>query len=169
MHKRLSRGGSFGEATDRPTVIWAWLVRNLERLVEELVYHEICTGRVVAWIGYRDGRAGEGHASLTTPTDLFDVLLHAFRPCVRRAWIPRAMAQRMHLFAERLTPKLPSQIGLFEGDGSRAEAVARIKREVNARHGRFAVRSAATLPLASIYHDPSNEWDICDVRGKMCF
>ena len=79
------------------------------------------------------------------------------------------MAQRMHLFAERLVPNLPSQLGLFDRGGSRAEAVARVKREVNARHGRFAVRSGATLPLASIYRDPSNEWDICDVRGKMCF
>ena len=107
LHQRLSRGGSFGEATDRPTVIWAWLVRNLERLVEELEYHEICTGRVVAWIGYRDGRAGEGHVALETPTDRFDILLDAFRPCVRRAWIPRGVAQRMHLFAERLVPKMP--------------------------------------------------------------
>jgi hypothetical protein len=43
----LSRGGSFGESTDRPDVIYAWLVRNLERLVEELEYHEVRTGKVV--------------------------------------------------------------------------------------------------------------------------
>jgi hypothetical protein len=51
----------------------------------------------------------------------------------------------------------------------RAEAVARLKREVNARIGRFALRSAATLPLTPIYRDPSNEYDICDIRGKICF
>jgi DNA polymerase V len=83
--------------------------------------------------------------------------------------LPRATASRMHLFAERLTPKLPSQLGLFDPDGSRAEAVAHLKREVNRRHGRFAVRSAATLPLVGVYRDPSNGYDICDVRGKMCF
>ncbi len=169
LHKILSRGGSFGEATDRPSVLWAWLVRNLERLVEELEYHEILTGRVAAWIGYKDGRFGEGHVSLETPTDRFDVLLDAFRPCVRRAWIPYAKAQRMHLFAHELVPRWPTQIGLFEGPRGRAEALARLKREVNGRHGRFALRSAATLPLVGIYRDPSNEWDICDVRGKMCF
>jgi DNA polymerase V len=31
------------------------------------------------------------------------------------------------------------------------------------------LRSAATLPLIGVYGDPSNEYDICDVRGKMCF
>jgi DNA polymerase V len=85
LHKVLSRGGSFGEARDRPVVIWAWLVRNLERLVEELEYHEVCTGRVAVWIGYRDGRAGEGRATLEAPSDRFDVLLEVLRACVRRA------------------------------------------------------------------------------------
>ncbi len=61
-HKVLSRGGSFGVATAAPAVIWAWLVRNLERLVEELKYHELHTGRVAVWVGYRDGRMGEGRA-----------------------------------------------------------------------------------------------------------
>ena len=49
------------------------------------------------------------------------------------------------------------------------EAVARLKRAVNDRHGRFTLRSAATLPLVAIYGDPANAYDICDVRGKMCF
>ena len=74
----------------------------------------------------------------------------------------------MHLFAEHLTPKLPAQLGLYDRDGTRAEAVPRVKREVNRRHGRFAVRSAATLPLVGVYRDASNEYDICDVRGMMC-
>ena len=51
----------------------------------------------------------------------------------------------------------------------RAETIARLKREVNAHHGRFLLRSAATLPLASIYRDTANGYDICDVHGKSCF
>jgi DNA polymerase V len=169
LHKVLSRGGSFGEASDRPLILWAWLVRNLERLVEELEYHEVCTGRVAVWVGYKDGRAGEGRANLEAPSDRFDMLIEVLRHCVRKAWIPRVPASRMHLFAEKLTPKLPTQLGLFGPEGSRADLVAKLKREVNRRHGRFAVRSAATLPLVGVYRDPSNEYDICDVRGKMCF
>ncbi len=103
------------------------------------------------------------------PSDRFDLLLDAARPCLRRAWVPRAPAARMHLIAERLTPRGQAPLGLFEPPGAPAEAVARLKREVNARHGRFALRSAATLPLASIYRDAANGYDICDVRGKICF
>jgi nucleotidyltransferase/DNA polymerase involved in DNA repair len=168
-HQVLSRGGSFGEATDRPGVLFAWLVRNLERLIEELRYHGMVTGHLAVWVSYRDGRAGEGRANLAAPTDRFDLLLDAARPCLRRAWIPRGMANRMHLFADRLTWKREAQLGLFDPPGTRAEAVARMKEAINDRHGRFALRSAATLPLAAIYGDRSNGFDICDVRGKIFF
>jgi DNA polymerase V len=44
-----------------------------------------------------------------------------------------------------------------------------IKHVVNERHGRFALRSAATLPLAEIYADDAHAYDICDIYGKTCF
>lgn len=171
MHKALSRGGSFGESTARPSVLFAWLVRNLERLIEELEYHAVLAGRLTVWVGYRDGRAGLGQTSLAVPSDRFDVLLEAARPCLRHAWVPRARAQRMHLIAERLTPRRQAPLGLFDQPATarRGEVLARLKREVNARHGRFVLRSAATLPLAAVYRDTANGYDICDVRGKICF
>jgi hypothetical protein len=78
----------------------------------------------------------------------------------------------MHLFADRLTPARETQLSLFDrGDGGddRRERVAALKRGVNEMHGRFILRSAATLPLFDIHKDPANEYDICDVRGKACF
>ena len=168
-HKILSRGGSFGEATDDPGVLWAWLVRNLERLIEELEYHNVLTGRVSAWIGYKDGRAGEGHSTLAVPDNQFDVLLEAFRPCIRQAWLPNSPANRMHLFALELRPRRDRQLTLFDRVSDQAQAVSALKRSVNGRHGRFILRSAATLPLGQIYTDRANEYDICDVRGKVCF
>lgn len=168
-HKALSRGGSFGESTDDPNVIWAWLVRNLERLIEELEYHDVLTGRVSVWIGYKDGRGGEGRSSLVVPDNQIDVLMDAFRSCVRQAWIPRAVASRMHLFAHDLRPVSARQLTLFDGVTERAKDITSLKKAVNDRHGRFNLRSAATLPLSVIYRDRANEYDICDVRGKVCF
>src|SRR5262249_14933327 len=134
-----------------------------------LDFHEVRAGRLAVWVAYRNGRAGEGRASLAPPSDRFDVMLDALRPCLRRAWIPRVPAQRMHLFAESLAPRSTTQLGLFDPPGGRGDVLSRLKHEVNARHGRFVLRSAATLPLAEVYRDRSNSFDICDVRGKMCF
>jgi nucleotidyltransferase/DNA polymerase involved in DNA repair len=168
-HKVLSRGGSFGEPTDDPSTLWAWLVRNLERLIEELEYHAVLTGRVAVWIGYRGGLAGEGRRTLVAPDNQFGVLLEAFRPCIRQAWLPGQAANRMHLFAEELRPNSDRQLSLFDDHAPRAQALSDLKRAVNDQHGRFQLRSAATLPLGRIYTDRANEYDICDVRGKVCF
>jgi hypothetical protein len=43
------------------------------------------------------------------------------------------------------------------------------KREINARFGRFRVRSGSPLYLPAVYADPANDFDVCDVRGKVCF
>lgn len=170
-HQVLSRGGSFGEATDEPVVLYAWLVRNLERLIEELEYHGVAAGRLTVCIPYKNGQSGVGQVTLGVPSDRFDILLDAARPCLRKAWIPRALATHMHLIAEDLTTRRDCPLNLFDPPAQRnqALAVARLKREINARHGRFVIRSAATLPLAPIYRDTANEYDICDIRGKLCF
>lgn len=169
LHKTLSRGGSFGGPTADPLILYAWLVRNLERLIEELHYHEVHAARLAVWVGYRDGAFCVGRETPSVPTDRFDLLLDAARPCLRRAWRPGVAASRMHLVAEQLVPRRPAQLGLFDRPEARAEAVARLKRAVNTRAGRFALRSGATLPLHAIYRDLASSFDICDIRGKMCF
>ena len=170
-HKVLSRGGSFGESTALPTVLYAWLVRNLERLIEELRYHQVITGRVTVAIQYKTGHAGVGQRTLPVATDRFDLLLEAARPCLRKAWLPGVQATHMHLIAEHLAARGQQALDLFDppAQRERAEAVARLKEAVNNRHGRFALRSAATLHLPAIYRDLANEYDICDIRGKVCF
>jgi hypothetical protein len=86
-----------------------------------------------------------------------------------QAYRPGAAAERMHLIAQPLIPRALAARCLFVPPGDRAEALAAVKREVNAKVGRWAVRSGATLPLTRVYNDPSNAHDICDVRGKSCF
>lgn len=171
LHKAISRGGSFGEAAANPRALYAWLVRNIERLVEELHYHQTLVGRLTVWVGYKDGQAGVGQIHISVPTDRFDLLLDAARPCLRQAYIRHVPAQRMHVIAENLHRRDPRPLDLFEpvARHDRAEAVARVKGQINTRIGRFALRSAATLPLKSIYADMANGYDICDVHGKICF
>jgi nucleotidyltransferase/DNA polymerase involved in DNA repair len=170
-HKALSRGGSFGESTAEPDVLYAWLVRNLERLIEELRFHHVTTGRMTVAIQYKTGHAGVGQRTLPVSSDRFDLLLEAARSCLRRAWLPGVQATHMHLIAEHLLPRGQNSLDLFDPPATRAraEAVAQLKEDVNNRHGRFALRSAATLHLPAIYRDLANAYDICDIRGKICF
>jgi nucleotidyltransferase/DNA polymerase involved in DNA repair len=168
-HKALSRGGSLGESTADPDRLQAWLARNVERLVEELEYHVVATGRLQVYLLHGTGQGGFGEAELSAPSDRFDLLLAAARRGFDRAWVPGLGVSRMHLIATHLCRPGFVQRGLFEPPEKRARAVARLKREINARLGRFTLRSGATLPLADIYRDGAQSYDVCDIRGKMCF
>jgi hypothetical protein len=106
---------------------------------------------------------------LPSHTDRFDLLLEAARPALERAWRPERPATRMHVTASQLRRPGAVQLGLFDPPVERACAVAKLKREINAEVGRFALRSGATLPLADVYRDEAQGYDICDVRGKICF
>jgi nucleotidyltransferase/DNA polymerase involved in DNA repair len=168
-HKMLSRGGSLGGATEAPDRVYAWLVRNVERLVEELEFHVVRAGALSVYMTYKDGTAGSARVELPSPTDRFDVLVEAGRFCFQRAWVPGRAATRMHVTASQLRRPGAVQLGLFDPPAGQARAVAELKRKVNAEVGRFALRSGATLPLSDVYRDEAQSYDICDVRGKICF
>ncbi len=109
MQKFLSRGGSFGEASSDPVIVYAWLIRNLERLIEELEYHEVRAGKLGVQLWYKDGTFREAWGSLEAPSARFDVLLDVGRVCLRRDWVRRISACRMEVIAAKLTPRSMSQ------------------------------------------------------------
>ena len=147
LHKVLSRGGSFGDPATSPVVLWAWLVRNLERLIEELEYHDVCVGKLTVWVAYKNGQAGVGTSRLAAPSQRFDILLDTARPCLRQGMGARG----------RRDTDAPVRGGSHLPTPCTARAVrtcrrgqtpiARLKRAINERHGRFVLRSGATLPL----------------------
>ncbi len=168
-HKVLSRGGSLGGVTADPVRLWARAVRNTERLVEELEFYAVHAGALSLYLLHQDGDEGLSRVVLPGPSDRFDLLLESVRYCFDRGWRSGKGVTRMHLNAYDLRQAGWVELGLFDQLAERARAVAAAKREVNARMGRFAVRSGATLPLADVYRDEAQQYDICDVRGKTCF
>jgi nucleotidyltransferase/DNA polymerase involved in DNA repair len=168
-HQVLSRGGSLGGVTADPNRLWAWVVRNVERLVEELEFYVVHAGILSVYLLHHDGTEGLGQVTLPGPTDRFDLLLESARFCFQRAHKGGRGVLRMHINASDLRRPGWVQVGLFDPPPEQARAVAALKRTVNARVGRFALRSGATLPLADVYQDEAQQYDICDVRGKICF
>jgi len=168
-HKVLARGGSLmGNVEDR-VKLWAWTVRHIERLVEELEYHNVRTTALAVHIAWKSGDSTSASASIPTPTDRFDELLDAARLAMRRAYIPNGTATHLHVMATELRRGKGVQLSLFDPVGPRKEKVAKVKTAVNGKYGRFKLRSGMTLHLPAVYADPANDFDICDVRGKICF
>ncbi|VTS01420.1 Nucleotidyltransferase/DNA polymerase involved in DNA repair OS=Singulisphaera acidiphila (strain ATCC BAA-1392 / DSM 18658 / VKM B-2454 / MOB10) GN=Sinac_0546 PE=4 SV=1 [Gemmata massiliana] len=99
----------------------------------------------------------------------FDELLDAARVALRRAYVPDGTATHLHVIAPELRRAKGFQLSLFDIPDPKREALAAAKAAINARYGRFKVRSGTTLHLPKVYKDPANDFDICDVRGKVCF
>jgi len=168
-HKNIARGGSLAGRVARPLEMFGWLVRNVERLIEELHYHVVRPRLLTVFVNYADAGPAGGHIHLNVPSDRFDVLLDAAKLGLRKAWRPGRTATHMHVIASRLVRPPGWQASLFEQDDPRLDALARVKHAVNERFGRWKIRSGATLFANQFYQDSANAYDVCDIRGKFCF
>ena len=113
-HKFISRGGSIGGASANPEVVYAWLVRNTERLVEELEFYEVHCSSLQIVLGHHEKPTMAAPAPISTPTDRFDLLLDGGRIGLRRCYRPGWPVTHMHLIAGGLRWPGCYQAGLFD-------------------------------------------------------
>src|SRR5262245_53048327 len=138
-HKVLARGGSLMGNVEDPVLLWAWTVRHIERLIEELHYHNVRTSTLAIQVAWKDGESTGGAVRLEVPTDRFDDLLDAARIALRRAYIPYGTATHLHVLATELRRGQGFQLSLFDTPDPKREAVARVKAALNEKFGRFKV------------------------------
>jgi nucleotidyltransferase/DNA polymerase involved in DNA repair len=194
-HKNLARGGSLGVATADPGRLTGWVARNAERLVEALDYHQVYCEVLAMSLQFKDGGAASAQFRLPRAAGDFPLIYETGLKLLGRCWkqdlsFPRSsvgaqpevptpergkqdasatVVSYMHLIAGGLAPRAYAQRSLFDPPTPRQEALAEVKRQINGRLGRFALRSGATLPLADLYADEASSYDVCDIYGKTCF
>jgi DNA polymerase V len=168
-HKNLARGGSLGVATADPDRLTGWVARNAERLVEALDYHQVYCELLAMSLEFKDGGGAARQFRLPRAAADFPLIYEAALKLLELCWRPGVVVSYMHLIAGDLTPRAYAQKSLFDLPTPRQEALAEIKRQINERLGRFTLRSGATLPLADLYADEANSYDVCDIYGKTCF
>lgn len=167
-HKFIARGGSLGRATADEERLRAFVVRNTERLVEALNFYRLGCDQLILELTFKPtGRAAMRESLLATAWQ-FEELAVAALDLLARVWSGEPVGY-MHVIAGQLCARSHARRSLFPLGDERQEAIDRLKHQVNESVGRFALRSGATLPLADVYGDPANAYDICDVYGKSCF
>ena len=168
-HKALARGGSLGKATADPNRLNGFVIRNTERLIEALDFHHLYCEQLGMDLGFKDGTGSCYRFSLPEATADFRVLVPVAQQLLGVVWYNGKPVHYMHVIAERLCQRRQYQQGLFAQPHPKWAAVAKVKRVINQKHGRFVLRSAATLTLNDLYADPATSYDICDIYGKTCF
>ncbi len=165
-HHSVARGGWLGVPVIAEERLTAWLVRHIERLVEALNVHGYVCGRMGLQIEVKNMGYVSDAATLWEATSSSELLIPAGKELLARLWTTGMTVTRMHVMADRLAVRGEQQMSLFRPPDKQID---RIKAMVNDRCGRFTLRSAETLPLADIYRDTANAYDICDIYGKSCF
>lgn len=169
-HKCLGRGGSLGESTTSIARLTGWTARNIERLIEELDFHQQLAGNLVYGVEFREGGAWLGKVNFMEPTAAFLDLMSAAKAMLIQACDLGRPINRMQIMAEKLSPRSCYQKGLWPNtEPEKHSFISAVKAEINEKIGRFALRGGETAALPEIYADDASEWDICDIRGKICF
>ncbi|MCA9038920.1 MAG: DNA polymerase IV [Planctomycetaceae bacterium] len=165
-HKAIARGGSIGRKSKDHARIIGWLTRNTERLSEALNENRMHAQLLTLSIQYEDHTGWGQVTKLDEPTSSFDDLITAAKNMIAHMPLTKCVSY-MHLISERLTPQNLIQRSLFEAVSP--SPLDQLKASINMKLGRFAVRSGDTLTIKELYEDEANDYDICDVSGKMCF
>lgn len=172
-HKFIARGGSIGKPSRDRQRVAAFVVRNVERLVEALHYHQVCCDTLTLELSFREVRSRAVRCTMMGSTSELKALRDAALWLLPRTWLPaEATVHYMHVIAGGLRPRGYRQLSLFADYGERQEKddrVEQVQHTINATVGRFALRSAATIPLTDVYGDIASNYDICDIYGKSCF
>ena len=195
--RSMVRGGSVREATCDEDVLWAWTVRNSERVIGALIREQRRCRRIGLSLDFRPlgsrysnsdsrGNVWEGSASLDQESrsasvivpllrNLFDAGLRYGREHSvtlndahgNHAHEKRVLVSRVNVSALELVADETRQLSLFETADS--DRVDLLRESVNRRHGRFTLRSGATAPIGHLYQDRLTNYDISDIPGKVCF
>lgn len=170
-HKIIGRGGSLGGATCDMNRLVGWVARNTERLIEELDFHQVLTKQLAFAIAFKEDGGWSGRVVFPEPTAKYHDIAMAAKEMLEIAYQRETRrVSHMHLLAERLQRRELVQKSLFPNvDPPAITRVADVKREINSKLGRYLLRSGDTLALKDIYDDEAQDFDICDIRGKMCF
>lgn len=161
-HKAIGRGGSIGQATADREIQFAWLVRNVERLIEAMSWHLYTCNRLTLSVAFK-GFGFNQTSTLPEPSNAFEVIMPVAKELFSHC--PRGVVTHIDLLADELELAGAKQRS-FLAKPARLDA---IKQMVNSKMGRFSIRSGETLPLTEIYSDDAHNHEICDVIGKTCF
>ena len=114
-HKFISRGGSIGAASRDPARVKAFVVRNVERLIEALVHYKVCCDHLILSLLFKDAPERSLRSSLLGSRADFEALLEAALHLLPLVWQPRtALVHYMHVIAANLRPLAQRQKSLFE-------------------------------------------------------
>jgi len=167
--KAVGRGGSIGKAASDRNIIYANLIRNLERLTEALFKYRLETNCLAVILQDTNMHFYSNKAHLPDYSSDFHSFLLPMRETFAKIYSRFTKYRATHLLATPVKNINTKQLNLFYKKDPKKDKLREIQRQINEKHGRFTLRSGSTLHIPDTYNDIHNDHDICDIEGKICF
>lgn len=167
--KAISRGGSIWGYYKDSDYIWGFLMRNLERLVDQLTREDIEISELTLLLITAEGATFQGKVVLPDFTNNFSFLLKALRQAFKQAFRRGYSYGYVHIIGYPLRSHQQKQLNLFTDEDEKYQQLLLTKQQLNRKYGRFTLRSGATLFVPQVFADETSNYEICDIEGKICF
>lgn len=169
QRKSISRGGSLSGVKKDKNIIFAFLVRNMERLVDSIVAQKIEVKKLVLLIISSSGNVFKGEVLLSDYTSSFTLIFAEFKKIFLRIFNELYSYSGLHLIAEEIRGLYLKQLNLFDFETVKLKKISTIKEKINAKFGVFALRMADTAYINDVFADDANNFEVSDMDKKFCF
>lgn len=169
LPKMLSRGGGIAGDSSNEDYIYAFLVRNLERLCEAAWRYRIEFKNFYVVLQELDSNSDNKRFELPDYTGDFESLLYYIKAAMNELYSPRKKYRAVFLIGTDIRSADVKQLNLFLAANPKKTAFMELKNIINEKFGNFTLRSAATASAPEIYRDLNSNYEITDIHGKFCF
>lgn len=169
LPKMVSRGGGIAGNSSDLDYIYAFLVRNLERLHEALWRYRIELKNFSVILQNSEGCYFTKQFLLPDYSSDFEQLLYYVKAALNQLYSSRKKYRAVFLMGTDICSKDLKQLNLFNAPDLRKSKFNELKNLINNKLGNFVVRSAATESAPMIYRDVNSNYEITDIYGKYCF
>lgn len=167
--KSISRGGSlWGDHKDK-WYIWGFLIRNLERFIQQLIKEETEILGLTLILVTSEGLSFKNTQQLPDYTNSYRVILKALKKAFEQTFKPEYSYSYMHIIGSLLRSEQQKQLNIFCQEDEKEKKISLLKQRINKKYGPFSIRSAATIYAAEVFKDETSNYEICDIDGKICF
>ncbi|MDX9971256.1 MAG: DNA polymerase IV [Candidatus Gracilibacteria bacterium] len=167
--KGVSRGGSLFGAKSEKNIVFAFMVRNIEKLCDALLKQKLEIKNLVLFLVTDSGFFLKGEGILLDFTNSFSVILEEFKAIFYRVFSGFYKYKGLHVMGFNIRDFSPKQLSIFDFSGEKGRKMDKIRESVLKKHGLFAVRSANTAYINDVFRDDASNFEISDMDKKFCF
>lgn len=169
QRKMISRGGSLWGYHKDPKYVFGFLVRNLERFCESLLSEKVEIKNFVLVLIDKEGFEYKFSDEMSDFTQDFNIILNSLKHGFRKIFKVGKLYGYCHLIGFPVRSVCGKQLNFFEYGDERRSKIHDLKQQVNSHFGLFTLRSASTAYASTVFGDKTSDYEITDIKGKLCF